>query len=33
VRVDPGESVLGLGLVALGVPVYYYLRHAHRRLP
>ncbi len=29
--VDPRESALGLGLVALGVPVYYYLRHAHRR--
>jgi APA family basic amino acid/polyamine antiporter len=31
--VDPWEAVFGLGLVALGAPVYYYLRHAHRRLP
>ena len=31
--VDPRESAIGLGLVALGIPVYYYLRHAHRRLP
>jgi APA family basic amino acid/polyamine antiporter len=31
--VDPREAVFGLGLVALGAPVYYYLRHAHRRLP
>ena len=31
--VDPREAAVGLGLVALGVPVYYYLRHAHRRLP
>ena len=31
--VDPAEAVLGLGLVALGAPVYYYLVHAYRRLP
>lgn len=31
--VDPREAVIGLGLVALGAPVYYYLRHANRRLP
>ena len=30
--VDPFEAAFGLGLVALGVPVYYYLRHANRRL-
>jgi APA family basic amino acid/polyamine antiporter len=30
--IDPRESAVGLGLVALGVPVYYYLRHAQRRL-
>ena len=30
--VDPAEAIFGLGLVALGVPVYY-LRHANRRLP
>jgi APA family basic amino acid/polyamine antiporter len=30
--VDPSEAALGLGLVALGAPVYYYLRHANRRL-
>ena len=29
---DPSEAAFGLGLVALGVPVYYYLRHANRRL-
>jgi basic amino acid/polyamine antiporter, APA family len=31
--IDPGEAAFGLGVVALGVPVYYYLRHANRRLP
>jgi len=31
--IDPSEAAFGLGLVALGVPVYYYLRHANRRLP
>jgi APA family basic amino acid/polyamine antiporter len=31
--VDPGEAAIGLGLVAIGAPVYYYLRHAHHRLP
>ena len=31
VLVDPRESAIGLGLVALGVPVYYYLRHAQHR--
>jgi APA family basic amino acid/polyamine antiporter len=31
--VDPGEAAIGLGLVAIGAPVYYYLRHAHPRLP
>jgi APA family basic amino acid/polyamine antiporter len=31
--VDAWEALVGLGFVALGVPVYYYLRHAHRRLP
>ena len=31
--VDAREALVGLGFVALGVPVYYYLRHAHRRLP
>ena len=30
--VDPAEAVFGLGLVALGIPVYYYLRHANHRL-
>jgi basic amino acid/polyamine antiporter, APA family len=30
--IDPREAIFGLGLVALGVPVYY-LRHANRRLP
>ena len=30
--IDPGEAAFGLGVVALGVPVYYYLRHANRRL-
>jgi APA family basic amino acid/polyamine antiporter len=30
--VDAGEALTGLGFVALGVPVYYYLRHANRRL-
>ena len=30
--VDPREAVFGLGLVALGIPVYYYLRHANHRL-
>ena len=31
--IDPGEAAFGLGVVALGVPVYYYLSHADRRLP
>jgi APA family basic amino acid/polyamine antiporter len=31
--IDAREALVGLGFVALGVPVYYYLRHAHRRLP
>ena len=31
--IDPGEAAFGLGVVALGLPVYYYLRHANRRLP
>jgi basic amino acid/polyamine antiporter, APA family len=31
--IDPGQAAFGLGVVALGVPVYYYLRHANRRLP
>jgi basic amino acid/polyamine antiporter, APA family len=30
--VDPREAAIGLGLVAAGAPVYYYLRHANRRL-
>lgn len=30
--IDPSEAAFGLGLVALGVPVYYYLRNANRRL-
>ena len=30
--IDPREATFGLGVVALGVPVYYYLRHANRRL-
>jgi basic amino acid/polyamine antiporter, APA family len=30
---DPAEATIGLGIVALGAPVYYYLRHANRRLP
>ena len=30
--IDPSEAAFGLGLVALGMPVYYYLRHANRRL-
>jgi basic amino acid/polyamine antiporter, APA family len=29
--VDPGEAAIGLGLVAIGAPVYYYLRHANHR--
>ena len=29
--VDPREAAIGLGLVAMGAPVYYYLRHAHHR--
>ena len=28
---EPREAATGLGLVALGAPIYYYLRHAHRR--
>ena len=28
---DPGDAALGLGMVAIGAPIYY-LRHAHRRL-
>jgi APA family basic amino acid/polyamine antiporter len=32
VVVAPGEATIGLGAVALGVPVYYYLRHANHRL-
>jgi basic amino acid/polyamine antiporter, APA family len=32
VVVDPREAAIGLGAVALGVPVYYYLRHANHRL-
>jgi len=28
--VDPREAAAGLGLVVLGVPVYYYMRHANR---
>jgi APA family basic amino acid/polyamine antiporter len=31
--IEPREAAIGLGAVALGVPVYYYLRHAHHRLP
>ena len=31
--VDPGEAAFGLGFVAIGAPVYYYLRHANHRLP
>lgn len=31
--VDPVEATIGLGLVAIGAPVYYYFRHAHHRLP
>jgi APA family basic amino acid/polyamine antiporter len=31
--VDAWEAVVGLGLVAIGAPVYYYLRHANHRLP
>ncbi|HEY0874310.1 MAG TPA: amino acid permease [Vicinamibacterales bacterium] len=30
--IDPVEAAIGLGLVAIGAPVYYYLRHAHHRL-
>ncbi len=29
---DPADAALGLGMVAIGVPIYY-LRHADRRLP
>jgi APA family basic amino acid/polyamine antiporter len=29
---DPTEAAIGLGAVAIGVPVYYYLRHAGHRL-
>ena len=29
---DPLEAIIGMGLVALGAPVYYYVRHANRRL-
>lgn len=32
VVVDPREAAIGLGAVAVGVPVYYYLRHANHRL-
>jgi APA family basic amino acid/polyamine antiporter len=32
VVVDPREAAIGLGVVALGAPVYYYLRHADHRL-
>lgn len=32
ILVDPREAAIGLGLVALGAPVFYYLRHADRRL-
>ncbi len=28
--IDPREAAVGLGLVLLGVPVYYYVRHANR---
>jgi APA family basic amino acid/polyamine antiporter len=28
--VQPREAAIGLGMVALGAPVYYYYRHAHR---
>jgi APA family basic amino acid/polyamine antiporter len=31
--VDAVEAAAGLGLVVLGAPVYYYLRHANHRLP
>jgi basic amino acid/polyamine antiporter, APA family len=27
---DPREAAIGIGLVVLGVPVYYYVRHANR---
>ena len=27
---EPWEAATGLGVVALGAPIYYYLRHAHR---
>jgi APA family basic amino acid/polyamine antiporter len=30
--IEPWEATIGLGAVALGVPVYYYLRHANHRL-
>jgi APA family basic amino acid/polyamine antiporter len=30
---DPREAAAGLGLVAVGAPVYYWRHHAHRRLP
>ena len=26
---EPREAAIGLGVVALGAPIYYYLRHAH----
>lgn len=32
VTTDPREAAIGMGIVALGTPVYYYLRHANRRL-
>ncbi|HJR58539.1 MAG TPA: amino acid permease [Vicinamibacterales bacterium] len=30
---DPAEAAFGMGFVAIGAPVYYYLRHANHRLP
>jgi basic amino acid/polyamine antiporter, APA family len=33
VVVAPLQAAIGLGAVALGIPVYYYLRHANHRLP
>ena len=31
--VDAAEAAIGMGFVVIGVPVYYYLRHANHRLP
>jgi basic amino acid/polyamine antiporter, APA family len=31
IATDPRESLIGLGLVALGLPVYYFWRRTHAR--